>query len=47
LFSVTRWICSLVGIILIAFAVDRLLSDAEKREIYAKHNLPNPESTGI
>jgi uncharacterized membrane protein YraQ (UPF0718 family) len=44
LFSVTRWICSLVGIVLIAFAVDRLLSDAEKREIYAKHHLPNPES---
>ncbi|MDT8900328.1 permease [Anaeroselena agilis] len=37
LFSVTRWICSLTGIILIAFVIDRLLSDAEKQAIYAKH----------
>lgn len=37
LFSVTRWICSLTGIILIAFVIDRLLSDAEKEAIYIKH----------
>jgi hypothetical protein len=37
LFSVTRWICSLTGIVLIAFILDRLHSDGEKRAIYAKH----------
>lgn len=37
LFSVTRWICSLAGIVLIAFSVDYLHSDAEKQAIYAKH----------
>lgn len=37
LFSVTRWICSLVGIILIAFILDSLHSDTEKEAIYAKH----------
>ena len=37
LFSVTRWICSLVGIILIAFILDGLHSDTEKDAIYAKH----------
>ena len=44
LFSVTRWICSMAGIVLIAFAVDRMLSDAEKQAIYAKHQQPKPES---
>jgi uncharacterized membrane protein YraQ (UPF0718 family) len=39
LFSVTRWICSLVGIILIAFILDALHSDVEKKAIYAKHQL--------
>lgn len=37
LFSVTRWICSLIGIILIAFILDRLHSATEKEAIYAKH----------
>ena len=37
LFSVTRWLCSLTGIVLIAFILDRLHSDAEKQAIYAKH----------
>lgn len=37
LFSVTRWICSLTGIVIIAFILDRMHSDAEKQEIYAKH----------
>ena len=37
LFSVTRWICSLIGIVLIAFIVDCLHSDAEKQAIYVKH----------
>ena len=37
LFSVTRWLCSLLGIILIAFVMDRSLSCAEKQTIYAKH----------
>lgn len=37
LFSVTRWICSMIGIVLIAFAVDRMSSSAEKQAIYAKH----------
>ncbi len=44
LFSVTRWICSMAGIVLIAFAVDRMLSGAEKQAIYAKHQQPKPES---
>ena len=38
-FSVTRWICSLVGIVLIAYAIDCLQSDKEKQSIYAKHQL--------
>ena len=38
-FSVTRWICSLVGIVLIAYAIDCLQSDKEKHSIYAKHQL--------
>ncbi len=37
LFSVTRWLCSLLGILLIAFVMDRSLSCAEKQTIYAKH----------
>ncbi|GMB00993.1 permease [Pelosinus sp. IPA-1] len=37
MFSVTRWICSLAGIVLIAFILDRLHSDVEKQAIYAKH----------
>jgi len=36
-FSLTRWICSLIGISFIAFVIDRLLSDAEKEAIYRKH----------
>lgn len=43
LFSVTRWICSLIGIVLIAFAVDRLTPEAEKQVIFAKHQQPRPE----
>lgn len=42
LFSVTRWICSMIGIVLIAFAVDRMSSSAEKQAIYAKHQQPKP-----
>lgn len=38
LFSVTRWLCSLVGIILIAWVMDWSLSKTEKAEIYAKHH---------
>jgi uncharacterized membrane protein YraQ (UPF0718 family) len=45
LFSVTRWICSMAGIVLIAFAMNRLVTEAEKQAIYAKHQQPNPEST--
>ncbi len=37
LFSVTRWLCSFVGIVLIAWIMDWSLSKAEKDEIYAKH----------
>lgn len=37
LFSVTRWICSLTGIVMIALILDRMHSDTEKQEIYAKH----------
>ncbi|VBB06470.1 predicted permease duf318 [Lucifera butyrica] len=36
-FSVTRWICGLTGVVLIAFIIDRLHSDVEKQAIYAKH----------
>ena len=36
-FSLTRWICSFVGILLIAFCMNRLLSVPEKQAIYAKH----------
>ncbi|WP_425058135.1 hypothetical protein SCACP_27840 [Sporomusa carbonis] len=40
LFSVTRWICSFTGIVLIAFILDRLLSETEKQAIYTKHRQP-------
>lgn len=40
LFSVTRWICSLVGVVLIALAIDHLQSGAEKLAIAAKHRQP-------
>ena len=36
-FSLTRWLCSLIGIILIAGSIDRKISTEEKRIIYAKH----------
>ena len=36
-FSATRWVCSLIGIISIAYVTDRMHSDAEKQVIYAKH----------
>ena len=36
-FSATRWICSLIGILSIAYVVDRMHSEEEKQEIYAKH----------
>lgn len=38
-FSVTRWICSFIGITLIAFLLDKLQSTPEKKEIYAKHQV--------
>lgn len=37
LFSFTRWICSLVGILLISYTINRLISETEKNEILAKH----------
>ena len=37
LFSVTRWICSVIGVILIAFIIDQLMSPAEKERVYFKH----------
>ena len=36
-FSVTRWICSLVGIIVMAYLIDRWVPEQEKQEIYNKH----------
>lgn len=36
-FAGTRWILSLMAIIVIAVVTDRLLSPAEKQEIYRKH----------
>ena len=38
LFSVTRWICSFIGIVLIAWIIEQSISgEAEKETIYAKH----------
>ena len=37
LFSVTRWLCSLTAIVLIAWLLDRALTDAEKTAVYEKH----------
>ena len=37
LFSVTRWLCSLAAIVLIAWLLDRALTDAEKTAVYEKH----------
>jgi uncharacterized membrane protein YraQ (UPF0718 family) len=36
-FAVTRWFVSLIGIILIALAIERFILPAEKNEIYQKH----------
>ena len=36
-FSVTRWVCSLVGIVAMAFLIDRWVPEKEKQEIYNKH----------
>lgn len=36
-FSVTRWLCSLAAIVLIAWLLDRALTDAEKTAVYEKH----------
>ena len=36
-FSVPRWISSLVGIVVMAFLIDRWVPEKEKQEIYNKH----------
>lgn len=37
-FAGTRWIVSLIGVVVIAVTIDSLLSPAEKQEIYRKHS---------
>ncbi|MDF2569373.1 MAG: permease [Sporomusa sp.] len=37
LFATTRWILSLIGIVVIAVLIDRMLSVKERQEIYQKH----------
>lgn len=37
LFSVTRWICSFIGILLISYFIDLLHSQTEKQMLYSKH----------
>ncbi len=36
-FSVTRWVCSLVGIVVMACLIDYWVPEQEKQEIYNKH----------
>ncbi len=36
-FAVTRWLLSLVGILIIAWLIDKLIGNKEKHAIYAKH----------
>jgi uncharacterized membrane protein YraQ (UPF0718 family) len=36
-FSVTRWVVSLTGVILMAYIIDRLITSEEKSEIYLRH----------
>ena len=36
-FSVTRWICSLVGILGMACLIDYWISEPEKKEMHDKH----------
>lgn len=36
LFSFTRWVCSLVGILLISYTINRLIPEAEKKAIFTK-----------
>ena len=36
-FAVARWVCSLAGILAIAFLLDRFVPAYEKEDIYAKH----------
>ena len=45
MFAGTRWILSLIGIVLIAITLDRMLSATEKQEMYLKHaeGTPNPQ----
>ena len=38
-FSVTRWVCSLVGILVMAWLMDHWVSETEKQEIYSKHQV--------
>jgi hypothetical protein len=36
-FSVTRWVVSLTGVVLMAYIIDRLITAEEKNEIYLRH----------
>ncbi|HHW03988.1 MAG TPA: permease [Thermoanaerobacterales bacterium] len=36
-FAVTRWLVDIIGVILMALVIDRLISGDEKLEIYRKH----------
>lgn len=36
-FSVTRWVVSLTGVILMAYIIDRFITAEEKNEIYSRH----------
>ena len=36
-FSVTRWLCSFVGIVLIAFLLEKFTSPEEQKAMYSKH----------
>ncbi len=36
-FSITRWLCSFVGVVFIAAVISRLITDDEQQAIYAKH----------
>lgn len=37
-FAITRWIASLIGVIFMAFIIDKMTLKEEKKEIYKKHN---------
>ncbi|MBA1335092.1 MAG: hypothetical protein HPY66_0714 [Firmicutes bacterium] len=37
-FAITRWVLSLIGVLTMSWLINRLISETEKQQIFAKHN---------